>query len=410
MRAKWLDQKKLKPQMLMDKMRAISSAHEGRVAFNAFEKFELDAVLLNIIEFDPKYSFSTRSRFYQQAIQQCAERQLFTAQALIDEVNDQIVRYGRTPEQEYDYIFSLSLYREFPFERLEVNGSKITFMKSGLQRKYRTRDLHKWKSKFSPMPDDYLPVRVRCLARDVVDGFEKALYDIDFLRGLLCLLTNSDMQYSIGTPFRGPLNKVILGGMHSAHYPDGQLVNERLFWYERDEPSRAALVVLPKNAALFKKNLRWLLGRTQGHPDSSMLKDAIVRYARAFDSLDRNVTIQKGWAAIESIVSPRQNNADLIVKRCSFMYVDPDYQAQILEHLRFYRNRNVHNGYEIEDLDGHCYHLQGFFREAVLFYLKNKDFFEDIHEANSFLDLPSDIGKLIRRKVLTAKALKFLGE
>lgn len=89
------------------------------------------------------------------------------------------------------------------------------------------------------------------------------------------------------------------------------------------------------------------------------------------------------------------------------MFAERPYYAQVLEHLREYRNRNVHVGHEIEDLDYHCYQLQMFFKEAVFFYLSNYKIFPSLILANRFLDLPSGYEELMHLKMSVGKALRY---
>lgn len=255
------------------------------------------------------------------------------------------------------------------------------------------------------MPKGYCAVTTTVKAKDPMDAFGVALYELDFVRGIHCLLFNPESEFVFGSSAKQPLNKIMLGGMHSLHHESGKLVNKDTFWYERSYSIRPVLKT--KNRDVAKKNYKYIADRVACFGDGRLLKDAIVRYVRAFDEVDRNVIIQKLWGALESIMSPGENNADAIVRRSSFMFADRSYYSQVLEHLREYRNRNVHQGHESENLDYHCFQLQMFFRQAIFFYLANANYFDNLRDANRFLDLPNSIVELEKLKRAVEKAIVY---
>ena len=138
------------------------------------------------------------------------------------------------------------------------------------------------------------------------------------------------------------------------------------------------------------------------------LIDALVRYVRAFDDSDMNSVIAKGWSAIESIVSRGENSYEHISKRIAFLYANRAFHKQIIEHLREYRNTSIHAGEYLEDASAHAYQLQRYFRQLVVFYIYSRSEFNSLDEANGFLDLPTDIDLLNRRKYFIEKAIKLL--
>ena len=200
----------------------------------------------------------------------------------------------------------------------------------------------------------------------------------------------------------------MLGGMHTLHHNSGKLVSEDVFWYELDYKERASLSasdVKRKKAARFFNHV---YKRIELHKDRHIIKDAIIRYVRAFDGSDKNFALQKTWSALESLMAPSENNTDLVVRRCSFMFRDRDYHHQVLEHLKDYRNRSVHTGRSIENPNDYCYQVQKYFRQAIIFHAANSTDFSSLREANEFLDLPDSIKDLERKKMLIEKAIKFL--
>jgi hypothetical protein len=78
----------------------------------------------------------------------------------------------------------------------------------------------------------------------------------------------------------------------------------------------------------------------------------------------------------------------------SFLFEDHPYHAQTLEHIRDYRNSNIHSGLENQNAKNYAFQLQFYFYRLMLFYVKSMDDFKNIDEANKFLDSPKEEAKI----------------
>lgn len=406
MKVKWKKNDRLKPQVLIDKLREITTvSNEGQVSYSAFEKHEIDSVMLTMLDFDGDYSYSTTRSIFMEAQASFAKGSVFTKDSFLQELNAAVIRRGRKREDTYVMATSISLRDGFPIKAILTNKAVIKCYPTGLPKKFNTRDKLKWTSDLEPLPKGYSSITVTLKSKDKMDAFHSAIYELDYVRGVFSLLTNPVSEFNFGKPKIGSLNRILLGGLHSLHQENGTLVDENLFWYERNYTVIKPTVAKSREA--MAKVSRTIFKKVGVHGNSSIIKSAIVRYVRAFDEHDKNIVILKLWAALESMVSPSENNAEAIVRRCSFMFSDRPYHAQILEHLREYRNRNVHTGHEVENLDYHCFQLQMFFKEAVLFYISNYNVYPTLADANRFLDLPSGFDDLMYLKKSVAKALRY---
>lgn len=406
MKVTWKKNEKLKPQVLIEKLKEITTVNsDGTVSYAAFEKQEIDSVILTMLQFSGGFSYATTKRLYLEAQAVCAKAKIFTKESFISELNAAVVRHGKKREEIYTMVTSVSLAGGFPVKAIAVGKAVVRSYPKGLPKKYRTRNQHSWKSELEQMPAAYCPVTVRLKSKDKMDAFHAAIYELDYVRAVHALYVNPEAQYNFGFQKSGPLNKIMFGGLHSLHRDNGALVDKNLHWYERNYQIKKVATV--KSPQALAKVAKTIIEKVSLHQNGSAIKAAIVRYVRAFDEDDKNVVIQKLWAALESIVSPNENNAESIVRRCSFMFDERPYYAQILEHLREYRNRNVHAGHEVEDLDYHCYQLQMFFKEAVSFYVGNYKVLPTLAAANKFLDLPSGYDELKQLQMFVEKALKY---
>lgn len=408
MKVKWKKNDRLKPQVLMDKLKGIATVNvDGQVSYSAFEKQEIDSVILTMLEFDEEFSSSTIQKTYLEAQAECVKNQSFSKDCFLSALNSAVVRHIARPEKSYVMVTSISIDGGFPIKRFDTSKSTIRCYPKGLPKKYSGRLSHAWDHDSEALPSHYCPVTVTVKSKDKMDAFRLALYELDFFRGIHSLLINPHAEMNFGRVSQSSLNRVMLGGLHSLHDLDGKIVDESLYWYER--PYEVLKFRPLKKREAIAKASRSLVKKLSLHSEGYKIKAAIVRYVRAYDETDRNIVIQKLWATLESLVSPSENNTALIVRRCSFMFDEREYHAQILEHLKEYRNRYVHTGYEVDNLDYHCYQLQMFFRQAVLFYLGNYKIFSTLSKANAFLDLPSGFDELMHLKRSVIKALKYQG-
>lgn len=128
---------------------------------------------------------------------------------------------------------------------------------------------------------------------------------------------------------------------------------------------------------------------------------------RALDESDPNTAFIRLWGALEMLVVPGQADYAKLVQRCAFLFNDTEFHRQLLEHLREYRNTNVHAGEESEQARTHCYQLQIYFVALLRFHLGNAKFFQSLDEANLFLEFPPDEKELKRRSQLIDKAIRY---
>jgi hypothetical protein len=110
----------------------------------------------------------------------------------------------------------------------------------------------------------------------------------------------------------------------------------------------------------------------------------------------------------ESLVIPNGEKSDTLIRRISFLFKEKEYHELILKYLVKYRNKSVHAGDTSLDGKYHCYRLQFYFDRLVHTYLSEKFQFNDLGEANEFLDLAPSIKDLNRKKILIEKALGFV--
>ncbi len=135
---------------------------------------------------------------------------------------------------------------------------------------------------------------------------------------------------------------------------------------------------------------------------AARLEDALRRYTRALDSFDWEASFLRLWGLLETLTGTQPHEShDLTVKRATFLYEDPEreFHVQVLNHLRHYRNRNVHGGESSETIEAYLYQLKRYVEDLLLFHLDPPSYcrFESIAQAAAFLNLPPGPADLRRR-------------
>jgi hypothetical protein len=152
---------------------------------------------------------------------------------------------------------------------------------------------------------------------------------------------------------------------------------------------------------------RRVLGKLQRIGYRNQLTDALLRYCRALDDRDWNISFLKLWGVLE-LLTHAMNQATA-VERAAFVFEDHEYQMQVLRHLRSYRNRAVHAGMSVEEIETPLYQLKYCVEALLDFHFGNGHRFSSLEEAASFLSLPTDSTALTRRAKMANLALKYMG-
>jgi hypothetical protein len=406
MAAKWL--KNFDPQLVLAKIRAANNAAPG--AAPSFEAFGLEwprTALQTMIDISDDISVFAKERAISRAIFAASGSTVaLSPETMIAAVNEQLRIHHRVRPTKFVMTTSVSLERPPPSRRAEIRNCDVEYLKAGFPRIFAPRaELEKdWRNDSQPehTPDDYVKVLVRTEAKLSHDAASACLEALDIHRALTCLLENSRIVISMGGTHR-PINRVTLGGLHGLHRADGALA-ETFYWYQptftRVSPHEIS------DSKVVEKNHRWALRQlTKASPPiRRRLETALLRYVRAFDEPDRNSGFLKAWGALEALLHTNGNENETVIRRACFLFAEPGYARQILEHLRVARNSNVHAGLEVADATTHCFQIQFYFRAAMLFHLRNVEEFDSVDDANLFLDSPVDVQDIDKRMARLRRA------
>tara|TARA_B100000749_G_scaffold116958_1_gene89639 strand:+ start:1329 stop:2594 length:1266 start_codon:yes stop_codon:yes gene_type:complete len=408
-----------KPELVLARLAEVTSVSDGgAIRVENGEHFGLMPILHNMLVYKRDYSFSTKVMFRMEAFSICANAGSLNKDDFIGELRKQVAAYDAADMQDFRLTSSLSISHGLLPARIKLPSSTVYCYSGPLPKKYSTRAANEkhWRFNFpneSPLPSQYTRVVVMVKAKNVSDAFHKAMHDLNFLRGLLGLRYNPEQSFSYGGRAYRPLNKVMLGGMHCIHFADGALSGVNSYWYE---PHFSAIqpAGAPGNAAKEKaslaKYLRFRFKYISRYPagDQARIVSCIARYALALDEFDYNATLHKLWSAMESLLIGVGQKSDVMIKRCSYVFDDPEYYFQVLTYLKDYRNAHIHDGVGDEEAERHCYSLQECYRGMIAFYFGMSDFFTSVQEANKFLDSSNDPQVIERQIELLQRAKRYI--
>ncbi len=405
MRVNWKKNKNLNPDIILSKIDSIKTVSEDKkVSYSGFEYQDAMAVLVNMVNFPSHCDGLNHESIVSKAVSEIAKDHTLEKNKVMEKINNIVKEESATREHKYHLLTSISLSKPYPLKEIVIEEARVRIIGSDYPKKYSGRsELINRHSNIAKTPENYAKVIVSLKDKSVKGAATKSLRVLDILRSFWCLFGNSSMEI-FGEQWR-PINKVRLGSAHTVHKDSGKVASDN-FWYEPNFSS--ATVFKPQKTDVYAGNCKWALKKLEDIPYGMTLKDALLRYVRALDEKDQNVALIRLWGALEVIAAPSEANYDLVTRRCAFLFAEHTYHKQVLEHLREYRNSNVHSGDQSEKAKSNCYQLQFYFYHLMLFHLRNEGEFSSLDEANSFLDLPTKKETLQNRKRLIEKAINFV--
>ncbi len=405
MQVKWKKNKKLKPSIILEKINTIKVVDENnRVSYGFFEYQNAITALQSMVDFPSKMYLLDQESIVSSAIENVAKHHDLDDKRVIREINNVVRATLANRELKYHILSTISLEPPFTAKHITIEDCSIRLLDSSYPKKYKERGkiITKHKIEEESAPSGYANLIISLKAKSVQEAVTKSLRALDIQRAVWCLFGNSRMQ--IMSNEWQPINKIRLGGVHTIHKENGKVATN-MYWYEPN--FEKAKTFSPSNQQAYRKNCKWMMGKLSLSPYSFTLKDSLLRYVRALDEKDQNIALIRLWGAIESLAAPAEANYDKVTQRCSFLFKEHDYHKQILEHLREYRNSNIHAGDQSGKAKTNCFQLQYYFYHLILFHLKNNGSFKNLEEANNFLDFPNSKETLENRKRLIEKAIDF---
>lgn len=407
MPVEWKKAPRFKPAVILKKIEDVRSINpEGGISFSGPVLEEYLPTLQSMLIFPGAVADVRASTLVWRGLTKVGNE--LTPESFLGAINTELKEQLATKEKSYIFLTALSLDSRGATQRIRINGSEIHILSGDYAKRFKSRNelLRMYSRTVEPTPRSYCKVAVTVKAKSHTAAVNKAFRVLDLQRSLWCLMGNSRMQMSFGKPSLDPINVVRMGSEHTLHLSNGEPAFDGI-WIEPGF-SEAPIFRIEKPDVI-KLNSRWARRRIATCPFGEHLASSLIRFVRALDYSDANTAFLRLWGAIESLTTPGQADYDSVVRRCSFIFKDRAFHRQVLEHLREYRNTNIHAGEESDNARIHCFQLQLYYESIIWFYIRNARFFRSLDEANAFLDSPSNRETLSRKIQLARKAMHFIG-
>lgn len=405
MPVKWKSSSRFKPSILLKKIdgfRTLDS--DGRASFPGFELEECLPILHSMLTF-PSVAQEVDARSLVWTTLAKLGKDL-TPDTFISTINQELGNRLATKEVDYYLLTSISLDPAGIPTRTMILDNELRMCPKGYPRLF---DSHKalvaeHKIPLIDTPNSYCKVVIRTRAKSTGAAIHRATRALDVQRALWCLMGNRKLQITFGTLLSKPINAVRLGSRHTLHKADGTAARDGI-WFEPNfveaTPCRF------RDPKVVTQNSRWALRQIAASAYGDRLINSLLLFVRALDLTDDNSAFIRLWGALESLTIPGQSDYEKLVRRAVFLFKDQDYYRQLLEHLREYRNANVHAGEESESARTNCFQLQMVFANLAWFHIRNAKYFGSLTEATTFLDYPRVPAELKRALQLSRKALRY---
>jgi hypothetical protein len=372
--------------------------------------FEHDVVLLegNVKFSEELPSSEIRGMVWRACCDVAKKKHPITAQRVLNQISRYENDYLRKPYTSYKLVADISIGKQIGSFTTKLRGSTISLNprlgKSHIKTRRRLLEDSKHMV-FGELPTNYSTVSVSVEGRSVSEGMELAVERLNFIRSLWNLQINRSKLSRISGGRAQPVNKIILGPIHTIHTKNGELATENIWLDPRyQDPINPLDHRKMKNAREYEKKFKKCC---REFPFEDVLFDVVQRYGNALDARDLSISLLELWSALEQLTNTLNKTYDVLIGRAIYRYTDHDDARQILEHIRRRRNELVHSAagyYETETL---VYQLKAFVEKQIGFTLSQKSRYRTLDEFCRLLDTSKNTSALESKIKLLKDALKY---
>ena len=348
-----------------------------------------------------------KRRFISKALFLAGGQGTLTKKSVLKEIKRLENNYHQLKVKKFVLVTSLSLRPFADLKRRVISGSNILF-RPVLPKKYNVNSIINTARHniIGNLPNSYTYVLISVESRSIFEAFDIGINRLYLLRGMWNFVFNHTKSIRITSGRHKPVNPILVGPLHTLHKLNGNLVTD-YYLFEPDYlgPLEFRIRISDwKKVKEFEKKFRYRLSKSKY---KDYIENALVNYTRALDCRDLNVSFIKLWGLLETLTCSGQENYAVTIKRASFSHDNRDYHTEILKHLKNYRNKAVHMGYEADNIQTLLYQLKFYVEVLIWFHLSVYPRFSTQGEAAEYLGLPTNLLLLNRKIKLIKKAVKF---
>lgn len=255
-----------------------------------------------------------------------------------------------------------------------------------------------------------VPVLVFVRALNPKSAYEIGIDAIDHLRGIINLLINSQRQINpmaaLSSSPPHAINRIRRAPYQTVHKLDGTFATE-IIWYEPRWSHSAKPITFSGSLPRHRKTIMKWWRNSKSGPLAELLSEGFVRYCRALDNHDRDVSLMELWSSLELLLGTYKN--DELVSRVVRLFNDETTARQLAEHIRVRRNATVHAGSGPDHLEADTVVMQAqrLVSRTLTFLTAESVPFKSTREFYQFLDLPLNSRELERQQKLIGEFIKY---
>lgn len=376
-------------QILIEKLNSAKKQDQnGKSINNPFEFAECAALLDTMLHIPGDFPDIERRRIINRAIINAAMQPTITSGDILKEVSALLHTYLRKELTTYSVFTDISVSSSCVMRPVRYNDALIT-LHPKLNRtvtKERSRIIKRAAHEINgAVPTNYSHIRVTVKARSPAEAADKALYNLDFVRGVFNFFLNQKNTKRISSGKTRPFNAIILGPIHTVHHNDGSLATDSWFYDPQyrfkielfNDPQEFCNII--NYFGLFRSKIKKLEYRGD-------IEKALIRYVGALDSPDWQSSFLQLWGILELLTYTARDSHIVTIRRSSILYIDDKYAALCLSQLRDHRNKFVHQGAQPLDIELLMIQAKNFTENLVRFHIGNNFRFRSLNEAAIFLD------------------------
>jgi hypothetical protein len=390
--------------------RSRRGTEDGKVTFEGFDLFVVDSILQGLGLISTEIPDQEQRRIVAQAAFRAGKNGVITGPSLLQALRDGEEEYFKKPARDFVFVSTLSIDRSFARTTIHTLKAKLT-IGSPLPKRFmaaRTVALNEARHSLPTVPPtNYIHAIVNVNARGPAEAVDIAMRELDMVRGIWNLHRNQGhgIRMSFGAT-RKPVNKVLLGPIHTLHNPDGSAADVGTWWYEPNYVSQ----VEPIKMADDRERLMHFTRRTRGAMRvvkyRRVIEDAIIRYSRALDQHDWDTGFMRLWAVIELLTGSTDihDGSRALIRRAAFLWREHEHATHELRVLKEYRNGYVHASSSNSHVEVYLFVLKKYVEALIHYYLHSATRFNKMEHVLAVLDLPPEAEDLTLRAKLLLRA------
>lgn len=328
-----------------------------------------------------------------EAIRQSGGGKPIKAGDVIAEANKLAAEYFRQPLVNYVLVSSLSV-EGMPTGGIEIDGCEISRLESRGKYPYpstikRRTFGHLYIAKHLES-SEYQLVTVTTTGRTISEATEKALGALHLLRGYWTLFGTYGrwtVRFS-SSPTTEAVGEVHTGPIHTLHNLDGTLPAD-VYWFDSNYGGDQKLFCPKKGWDGIEKQRQASMKKLADCPYRQDVEQLIRRFVSALDYTNFDIAFLQMWGILEKVTDTVGANYDETIRRATWIFGDREIASEILEHLRFRRNRYVHAAHSSEQADQIVYSIKSYIEPHLLALIRNDFEVRSLREYGECLALSS---------------------